>query len=101
VKEPPSSRKLNQMKYRTKINITPKELLDSHSIVYVDKGKELVLKCLFSNCDRLPSSRHLYINSDTGQFFCHKCQMKGNLNTLARYLGSNLSAGVRSIYGSL
>ena len=69
----------------------PSEFLDEWKIEYEDKGKELLLACLFSDCDSEGNSKHLYMDADTGQFWCHKCHKKGNLVTIAEHLGLNPS----------
>ncbi|MBI2414379.1 toprim domain-containing protein [candidate division WWE3 bacterium] len=74
-----------------KLNKQPSEFLDEWKIEYDDKGKELVLACLFSDCDSEGNTKHLYMDADTGQFWCHKCHKKGNLVTVAEHLNLNPS----------
>ena len=74
-----------------KLNKRPSEFLDEWKIEYEDRGKELLLACLLSNCDSEGNTKHLYMDADTGQFWCHKCHKKGNLVTIAEYLGLNPS----------
>ena len=74
-----------------KLNKQPSEFLDEWKIEYDDKGNELVLACLFSDCDSEGNTKHLYMDADTGQFWCHKCHKKGNLVTVAEHLGLNAS----------
>lgn len=69
--------------------ITIKEYLSEKGIPYRESGKELIVKCLFNDCDR--DSRgddgHLYFSTETGQYDCKKCGEKGNLITLAKHFG--------------
>lgn len=77
--------------YYNKINISPAECLRQWGIEYKHSGKELLLKCVFSDCDVYKqTSRHLYMNDNTGVFCCFKCGAKGNLFTLAKHLGKEL-----------
>ncbi|MBU0569359.1 toprim domain-containing protein, partial [Patescibacteria group bacterium] len=71
--------------------IAPKEYLDRKGIAYRENGQELITHCLFNDCDQdsRGNEAHLYINSQTGQFECKKCSERGNLITLARYLGDH------------
>ncbi len=66
-----------------------KELLDNQGINYRERNGELVLACLFNDCDAdsRPNEAHLYVNAETGQYQCKKCGETGNLNTLANHLG--------------
>lgn len=52
-------------------------------------GEEIITKCLFSNCDKdsRDNEGHLYFSINTGQYNCKKCDAKGNLITLKKYLG--------------
>lgn len=59
---------------------TPSEWLDILGFDYLKKGKELLLKCPYG-CDTEGKSRHFYMSSDTGCYYCHKCGHKGNLLT--------------------
>lgn len=47
---------------------------------------ELHVHCFFCNEDPGRPGR-LYINSDTGVFFCHLCEAKGHINTLRAHFG--------------
>ncbi len=69
--------------------ITIKEYLTEKSIKFKESGKELITACVFGNCDAdsRNGEAHLYFNADTGQYDCKKCGEKGNLLTLAKYLG--------------
>lgn len=70
-------------------NITIKEYLSEKGIAFRESGKELIVKCLFNDCDRDSNGdeAHLYFNTETGQYDCKKCGEKGNLLTLAKYFG--------------
>lgn len=46
-------------------------------------GNELIINCLF--CE--DTKAHLYIHSQTSQYFCHKCNAKGNIFTLMNCFG--------------
>jgi len=74
------------------LNYTPKELLDRHNIVYTERGEELILHCLFNDCDAdsRPNEAHLYVSSQTGQYHCKKCSASGNLTVLAKQLGETI-----------
>ena len=50
------------------------------------RGKEIVLReCPFCGDTR----NHFYIEPNEGQFFCHKCQERGNLISLKKHLGDH------------
>jgi DNA primase len=70
-------------------NITIKEYLSQKGISFRESGKELIVKCLFNDCDRdsKGDEAHLYFSIETGQYDCKKCGEKGNLLTLAKHLG--------------
>lgn len=70
-------------------NITIQEYLTSKGVPFRESGKELVAKCVFSDCDNdsKGNEAHLYFNSETGQYDCKKCGARGNLLTLAKHLG--------------
>ncbi|MEI8339607.1 MAG: toprim domain-containing protein [bacterium] len=57
-----------------------------------DKG-ELITACLFNDCDKDSKGKeaHLYFNAETGQYDCKKCGSKGNIHTLAKFLGDDSS----------
>ncbi len=65
------------------------ELLDSQNIDYREHGDEVVLHCLFNECDNDShgNEAHLYINKNTGLYNCKKCGEKGNFNTLKAHFG--------------
>lgn len=75
------------------MSITIKEYLDKRGIEYRQSGKELVTKCLFGGCDddSKGNEAHLYFDAETGQYHCKKCDAKGNLVTLAKHFGDDLS----------
>ena len=68
------------------------EYLNEKNIPYNEQGNELLVKCLFNNCDQdsREGEAHLYFNKETGQYDCKKCGEKGNLVTLKKHLGDNL-----------
>lgn len=72
---------------------TIQEYLNSKNIDFKKRGEQLWTKCLFSSCDddSRPSEFHLSFNSDTGQYFCQKCNSKGNLVTLMQHFGDEVS----------
>ena len=73
------------------INI--RQYLELKEISYRQIGRELVTKCPFNGCDEdtKPSELpHLYINPETTEYFCHKCEAKGNLITFARLVRFDL-----------
>jgi hypothetical protein len=65
------------------------QYLREKGIVFHESNGELVCKCLFSNCDSdsRENEAHLYFSKSTGQYHCKKCDAKGNLITLKKYLG--------------
>lgn len=70
-------------------NNNPKEILDSKNIDYRERGQELITHCIFNDCDAdsRGNEAHLYINAETGQYFCHKCGEKGGMKGLREILG--------------
>ncbi len=68
-------------------NVT--ELLNSKNIDYRQRGNELITHCIFNDCDAdsRGNEAHLYINADTGQYFCHKCGENGGIKGLLEALG--------------
>lgn len=65
------------------------ELLNSKNIEYRERGDELIMHCLFNNCDEdsRGTEAHLYMNKYTGLYDCKKCHVSGNLITLKRHFG--------------
>lgn len=60
------------------------DYLTSKGLGFKTEGKEYRVQiCPF--CD--DEKWHLYIHSETGAFFCHKCNVKGNLYQLRQHLG--------------
>lgn len=70
--------------------ITIKDYLVKKNIPFHEIGRELVTKCLFSDCDRdsKDNEAHLYFNAETGQYHCKKCGEQGNIYALAKHLGN-------------
>lgn len=68
---------------------TTKELLSSKNIDFREHGDELITHCIFNDCDADSRGKeaHLYINANTGQYFCHKCGEKGGIKGLREALG--------------
>jgi DNA primase len=66
-----------------------KKYLDLKGISYREENGELVVKCVFSNCDEdsTGSEAHLYISKETGQYQCKKCLASGNLHTFKKHFG--------------
>lgn len=70
-------------------NNDARELLNSKGIDYRQRGDELITHCIFNDCDSdsRGNEAHLYINANTGQYFCHKCSEKGGMKGLREALG--------------
>lgn len=68
-----------------------KDLLTSSDIRFREHGSELIMHCIFNDCDSdsRGNEAHLYINASTGQYYCHKCGEKGGINGLRQALGVN------------
>lgn len=87
--------------YYNKLNKAPTEYLQDWGIEYKRCGKELLLKCLFSGCDAYTKgARHLYMNEETGAYLCFRCGAKGNLVTLAKHLGKDVSYKRTKVIGN-
>lgn len=70
--------------------MSAKEYLTSKGIKFADRGKELVFKCPFADCDvKTTHAGHLYLKAETGVYNCKKCEADGNLVTLARHFGDD------------
>lgn len=70
--------------------ITVQEYLNSKSIEFATENGQLRTKCLFSGCDEKTKHKgHLYFEKETGVYICHHCGEKGNLLTLAQFLGDD------------
>jgi len=72
--------------------ITTKEYLSRKGVAFRESEKEIITHCLFNNCDNdsRDNEAHLYFNSETGEYLCHKCGEKGNLVTLAKHFGDGI-----------
>lgn len=71
-------------------NINAEEYLQNKGVRIIRKeGQEIVLHCLFSNCDSdsKGSEAHMYIKKETGQYHCKKCDARGNMVTLRKHFG--------------
>ena len=73
--------------------ITIKEYLTRKGVHFTQTGKELTVKCLFNDCDSdsKGNEAHLYFEAETGQYECKKCGEKGNIVTLAKHFGDDIS----------
>ena len=71
--------------------ITIKEYLSRKGIAFREAGKELVTRCLFSDCDKdsTGNEAHLYFDVATRQYHCKKCGAKGNIFSLAKFFGED------------
>ncbi len=69
--------------------ITIAEYLTSKGIEYHEAGSQLVVKCIFNDCDTdsRENEYHLYFSKETGQYDCKKCMAQGNLFDLAKHFG--------------
>ena len=69
------------------------DYLNEKHIPYLERGDELIAKCLFNACDQdsREGEAHLYFSKETGQYDCKKCGTKGNLLTLRKHLGDTSS----------
>lgn len=78
--------------------ISIREYLTKRGIAFRESGGELITKCLFGPCDddSKGNEAHLYFNAETSQYDCKKCGAKGNLQTLAKYLGDTLQNPLKS-----
>lgn len=72
-------------------------LLTSNNIDYRERNGELITHCIFNDCDAdsRGNEAHLYINAETGQYYCHKCAEKGGIKSLSDALGVNNDIGPR------
>ncbi len=79
-------------------NITITDYLSEKNIPFRQSGQELITNCLFNNCDQDSKGieAHLYFNKETGVYDCKKCGEKGNLFTLAKYLGDTVTKTQKS-----
>lgn len=64
------------------------DFLKQEAYAYTEKGKEIWLNnCPYCEQGKDKKSNHFSFNKTTGQFFCVKCQVKGNLITFKRDQG--------------
>ena len=62
----------------------PTEYARSKGWSFRERGKELVLvECPLCH----DTKSHFYLNSETSEWYCHKCQEKGNLWDLMKRMG--------------
>ncbi len=67
------------------------DYLHSKGLSIQDKGKELITRCIFNDCDKDShgTEAHLYINAQTGQYQCKKCMAEWNLHTIMKHYGDD------------
>ena len=71
-------------------NTNIEEYLQNKGIRIIrNEGKEIVIHCLFSNCDQdsKGSEAHMYVERSTGMYHCKKCDARGNMITLRKHFG--------------
>jgi len=85
--------KINYYKTMKLQTITIREYLTQKGIEFKEVGGELITKCLFNGCDddSKENEGHLYFKKDNGQYNCKKCGESGNIITLARHFGEDLT----------
>lgn len=73
--------------------ISIKDYLFRKSIEFLERNGELITRCIFSSCDAdsIGNEAHLYFNIETGQYDCKKCGAQGNIITLAKHFGDDMS----------
>ncbi|MCW1908027.1 MAG: toprim domain-containing protein [Candidatus Saccharibacteria bacterium] len=66
-----------------------KDMLKDSNIDFRERGNELITHCIFNDCDAdsRGNEAHLYINANTGQYYCHKCGENGGMNGLNKAFG--------------
>lgn len=73
------------------MDFNPYDLIDflrQEGYEYKERGKELYFPfCPYCEIGREKKSEHFSFKKQTGQFFCVKCQVKGNLTTFKRDQG--------------
>lgn len=70
--------------------MTATEYLNQKGLEYTLQGGQAVLQtCPFCGDPK----GHFYMDSETGVFFCHKCNERGNLFTLKKHLGDTSGNG--------
>lgn len=66
------------------------QYLTSKGLPFATKAGQIVTRCVFGDCDaKTRHAGHLYVDPETGVYFCHKCEAKGNMVTLARHFGDD------------
>lgn len=75
------------------MHTTISEYISSKGITFRQNGKEFVTHCIFNDCDKdsTGNEAHLYISAENGLFHCKKCDAKGNIVTIAKHFGDDLS----------
>ena len=82
--------------------ITITEYLTRKNIEFRQTGKELLVKCLFAECDKnsRQNEAHLYFSEETSQYDCKKCGANGNIFDLAKFLGDKTKDIALNVSGS-
>lgn len=66
------------------------QYLSAKGMPFASKAGQIVTHCVFGDCDaKTRHAGHLYIDPGTGVYFCHKCESKGNMVTLAQHFDDN------------
>lgn len=73
-------------------DISPTSYLHSKGIEFKIKSGQIVLNCPFCG----ESTGHLYMEQKDGQYYCHKCNTRGNLKTFMAFFGDEDSKPKRS-----
>ena len=72
------------------MTITITDYLSERGVKIIkNEGKEMVVHCLFNNCDTdsKGTEAHLYIETETGRFHCKKCGASGGIKKLREHFG--------------
>lgn len=69
-----------------------KEYLNRKGVQFRESNGELIIRCIFNNCDVDSKGReaHLYFSTSTSQYECKKCGETGNIHTLAKHFGDSI-----------
>ncbi len=71
--------------------ISISEYLTNKGIKSREHNGEIITSCIFNGCDNdsKGTEAHLYFNKISSRYNCKKCGEKGNIFTLAKYLGDS------------
>lgn len=74
--------------------IPVKQYLEQRGIRFTERNGELIMRCIFSDCDSdsRPNEAHLYVSSGSSQYDCKKCGAQGNIWTLSKHFGDQPEA---------